>query len=311
MFAAVYQIEKKDIGAFIPAGRQWCFHSDRRFGSTMSKAKLQKSPSSRRNVKRSRKPLFQFMAMVPMMIRKIVSIESPLQKKKEAKICVQLKIDAFFCKGDSIETISVHKEAQSLKNLEGDGSGRVQINVHAQPASKDFGDCMLSARQRKTRGVHLAGHYDRRKRCFLFQQSGHECEEVPSGTIVGIISTEVAGVSNGTIEFAMLNGCETEEMGLQLRRAGLRHVVCWRSEVQDTTAHDFAVNFYKSLSLQEPTQAPNFERAFTRAVARMGGAAGASASRAPQRHLASGAVDFVCLLSENGDKYPSSGHSRS
>ena len=100
------------------------------------------------------------------------------------------------------------------------------------------------------------------------------------------------------------------EMGSQLRRAGLRHVVCWRSEVQDTTAHDFAVNFYKSLS-QEPTQAPNFERAFTRAVARMGGAAGASASRAPQRHLGSGAVDFVCLLSENGDKYPSSGHSRS
>ena len=100
------------------------------------------------------------------------------------------------------------------------------------------------------------------------------------------------------------------EMGSQLRRAGLRHVVCWRSEVQDTTAHDFAVNFYKSLS-QEPTQAPNFERAFSRAVARMGGAAGASASRAPQRHLGSGAVDFVCLLSENGDKYPSSGHSRS
>ena len=68
MFAAAYQIEKKDNGAL---------HSDRRFGSTMSKAKLQKSPSSRRNVKRGRKPLFQFMAMVPMMIRKIVSIESP------------------------------------------------------------------------------------------------------------------------------------------------------------------------------------------------------------------------------------------
>ena len=309
MFTAAYPIEKKDNGAFM----QWCFHSDKRFESTMSKAKLQKSPSSRRKVKRGRKPLFSIMAMVPMMIRKMCHkmLKRALKKRRIAKIGVQLNIDAFFCKGDSIETISVHKEAQSLKNLEGDGSGRVQINVHAQPASKDFGDCMLSAQQRKTRGVHLAGHYDRRKGCFLFQQSGHKCEEVPSDTIVGIISTEVAGVSNGTIEFAMLNGCETEEMGLQLRRAGLRHVVCWRSEVQDTTAHDFAVNFYKSLSLQEPTQAPDFERAFTRAVARMGGAAGASASRAPQRHLGSGAVDFVCLLSENGDKYPSSGHSRS
>ena len=120
----------------------------------------------------------------------------------------------------------------------------------------------------------------------------------------------MAGVSIGTIEFAMLNGCETEEMGLQLRRAGLRHVVCWRSEVQDTTAHDFAENFYKSLNRQDPTQAPDFRRAFDHAVKRMGGAAGASDTRAPQKHLASGAVDFVCLLSENGDKYPSSGHSR-
>ncbi|MGB1607394.1 MAG: CHAT domain-containing protein, partial [Promethearchaeia archaeon] len=156
---------------------------------------------------------------------------------------------------DLIETIDVHKEAQSLMALE-DGRSGLKISVHAQPTLQHFEDRMLSAQDRKTRGLHLAGHG--RKRCgFLWLKSGvaaREYEEVPIARIVRVVSTEVAtevaGVSNGTIEFAMLNGCETEEMGRQLRNAGLRHVVCWRSEVQDTTARRFALDFYGSLDQQ-------------------------------------------------------------
>ena len=38
----------------------------------------------------------------------------------------------------------------------------------------------------------------------------------------------------------MLNACETEEIGKKLWTAGVRHVVCWRSDVEDSTAGHFA-----------------------------------------------------------------------
>jgi hypothetical protein len=37
---------------------------------------------------------------------------------------------------------------------------------------------------------------------------------------------------------------------------------------------------------------------------------GGGAARAPQRHLAEGAVDYVCLLSIDGKQFPETGHIR-
>jgi hypothetical protein len=48
--------------------------------------------------------------------------------------------------------------------------------------------------------------------------------------------------------WSVLNACETEEMGKKLRNAGVLHVVCWRSKVQDMTAKRFALDFYASLN---------------------------------------------------------------
>ena len=101
----------------------------------------------------------------------------------------------------------------------------------------------------------------------------------------------------------MLNACETEEMGKQLRAAGVCHVVCWRSEVEDGTANQFARDFYFSLE-----QHTDYARAFAHAVARM--RSGAGDTRAPQKHLAAGAVDYVCLLSRDGDVFPNTGRIR-
>ena len=39
-------------------------------------------------------------------------------------------------------------------------------------------------------------------------------------------------------------------------------------------------------------------------------ASSGSAARAPQKHLAAGAVDYACLLSEHGDEFPDTGHIR-
>ena len=47
------------------------------------------------------------------------------------------------------------------------------------------------------------------------------------------------------------------------------------------------------------TKDMDYKHAFEQAVARMG--FGGGAARAPMKHLAVGAVDYVCLLSQDGD----------
>ena len=42
----------------------------------------------------------------------------------------------------------------------------------------------------------------------------------------------------------------------------------------------------------------------------MAAASGGGATRAAQKHLAVGAVDYVRLLSEHGDEFPDTGHIR-
>jgi hypothetical protein len=183
------------------------------------------------------------------------------------------------------------------------------MHVHPQPSFDTFKSSMRSAKERNVRLLHLAGHGE--SRCGFFwlkdQAVSTEYEEVSLDTFIGILETELAG-ANGTIECVVLNACETEDMGKKLRSAGVSHVVCWRSEVQDDTAREFALQFYASLNEQDPTRPRDYKRAFQHAVARIG--SGGGAARAKAKHLAVGAVDYVCLLSESGDERPDTGHIR-
>ena len=86
----------------------------------------------------------------------------------------------------------------------------------------------------------------------------------------------MAGANGGSIEGVVLNACETEDMGEKLRSAGVSHVVCWRSEVQDNTAGEFVLAFYASLDEQDPLQQRNYQLAFRRAVARISSGGGAA-----------------------------------
>jgi hypothetical protein len=73
--------------------------------------------------------------------------------------------------------------------------------------------------------------------------------------------------------------------------------------VYDSTAFAFTIEFYASFEENK-----DYKRAFRHAVNRMD--RGGGAARAPQRHLAQGAVDYVCLLSIDGDEFPETGHIR-
>jgi hypothetical protein len=237
--------------------------------------------------------------------RYIEELESASETDKDERL-VQLKVRL----KESVETIDVHREAQELQNFLEGGRQVLQMNIHPQPSFDDFSKSMRSARERNVRLLHLAGHGE--LRCgFLWlknQAASTEYEEISLDTFVQILKTELAGANGGTIECVVLNACETEEMGKKLIVAGVSYVVCWRSEVQDNTAREFALQFYASLNEQDPARPRDYRRAFEQAAARI--SSGGGAERAQARHLAVGAVDYVCLLSESGNEYPDTGHIR-
>ena len=163
---------------------------------------------------------------------------------------------------------------------------------------------MVSARGRNVRLLHVAGHGLSKCGFFWLKDGSKEYEMIPIDTFVKILRTEVSVAKGGTIECVVLNACETEDMGKQLRRVTkVSHVVCWRSKVQDNTAREFVLQFYKSLQEQEAGR--DYKLAFQHAVGRMESEGGVA--RARVKHLALGAVDYVCLLSEDGDEFPDTG----
>jgi hypothetical protein len=66
------------------------------------------------------------------------------------------------------------------------------------------------------------------------------------------------------------------------------------------------LNFFTALDHSYVTTDMDYKLAFEQAVARMG--SGGGASRAPMKHLAAGAVDYVCLISQDGDEFPDTGY---
>ena len=153
---------------------------------------------------------------------------------------------------ESVEAIDVHQEAQELMTMFTDVRASFVVRVHPQPCFKHFTDSMQSARGRNVRLLHLAGHNNTKCEFFWLKASAGstEYEAIPIDKLIGILKTEAVGANGGTIECVVLNACETAEMGKKLRSAGVSHVVCWRSEVQDMTARKFALDFYGSLNQQ-------------------------------------------------------------
>ena len=105
----------------------------------------------------------------------------------------------------------------------------------------------------------------------------------------------------------VLNACETEDIGKKLRNAGVPHVVCWRSEVDDTTSTEFVVDFFKTLDQSDVTKDMDYKFALSKPLLAW---ALAEAQRAPMKHLDAGAVDYVCLLSQDCDEFPDTGYIR-
>jgi len=86
-------------------------------------------------------------------------------------------------------------------------------------------------------------------------------EEIRS--LAGMIAK--ASGQNGSIECAVLNACSTKKLGERLKEAGMSHVVCWKTPVQDETAREICRHFYNALMQQSKDRSRSASRDYQRA----------------------------------------------
>jgi Leucine-rich repeat (LRR) protein/GTPase SAR1 family protein len=210
---------------------------------------------------------------------------------------------------DTVESIDPHKEAQDLTELlEKSNNRRVfEVKLYPQPTFKCFSDRMRTAAERNVRHLLFSGHGQSRWGFFWLKEGACEYEKIPTEHFLELFETEVAGAhGRGTIEGVVLNACDTEDLGKKLIDAGVQHVVCWRSEVYDSTASTFSCEFFTSF--EENT---NYKISFRQAVSRIFPGKGTNSSHKKQKHLHRDAVNYVCLLSRDGEnEFPDTGHIR-
>jgi hypothetical protein len=143
---------------------------------------------------------------------------------------------------EAVEDIDPHKEAQELMKRLRRSRPIFEVDVHAQPSFQTFSDSLLGARENNVSMLLCSGHGQ--SHCGFFWLKGEastEYEEIEPDRFVKLFPPVAAGVGRGgTIECVVLHACETEDIGKKLRKAGVPYVVCWRSEVDDTTATEFA-----------------------------------------------------------------------
>ena len=162
------------------------------------------------------------------------------------------RIDAFFAKTVDDTGIDVHAEGQLItRTFLNPGENGWDCTVHPQPTYADLCRSIESATERNVKLLHLAGH-GTRKCGFLF--NGDDAATKSAETDIRALVALLGGASGekGPLECAVLNACSTKKLGQLLRAAGMSHVVCWRTRVQDEIAREFCRLFY--LALVEQTR---------------------------------------------------------
>lgn len=86
--------------------------------------------------------------------------------------------------------------------------------------------------------------------------------DAPTGRLVVANGQRLAEMLAGHgLELIFLNGCDTVAFARQLRGAGVPHVVCWRTLVEDSAARCFSVVFFTALGKHGRTVREAFEDA--------------------------------------------------
>jgi hypothetical protein len=115
----------------------------------------------------------------------------------------------------------------------------------------DFKSLMLDCVEKRVVGVWFSGHAgEGGKLCFAKDHEGSGMEMLGPDIVAAPIGRACRGSNsaggNG-VEFVLLNSCHTRPLGIQMRKAGVPHVVCWRGGVDDRIASKFAEWFFREL----------------------------------------------------------------
>ena len=89
-------------------------------------------------------------------------------------------------------------------------------------------------------GVHFIGH-GTEEGLYFVSDDGKQPELVESSSLMQLIR------GSSSIEFGLVNACNSEGLGRELRSGGMKHVSCWRGSVHDTVAVRFSDQFYKTV----------------------------------------------------------------
>jgi len=159
-------------------------------------------------------------------------------------------LEAFFVQNEGLD---VQRESQAMKGIIMNAAYGWQCSTNSQPTLQDLNNSLESATRRNAKVLHLAGH-GRRDCDFVWNvhDAATTTMEKEICTLAGIIGKAVG--RNGSIKYAVLNACSTKKLGERLKEAGMSHIVCWKTPMQDETARDLCRHFYDDLMQQSKDQ---------------------------------------------------------
>ncbi len=151
----------------------------------------------------------------------------------------------------------MHGEGQKIQNIISDlpvqagHKPKFRCNYQSMPTPDVLQEVLLKATC-DVFGIHIIGHGDSEGLYLVSSENSKELAHVEASILKELIQ-------NTSVEVVLLNACDTERLGHDLKAGGVKHVVCWRGKVADVVAAKFSSLFYKTLNLNPG----DYRKAFT------------------------------------------------
>ena len=135
-------------------------------------------------------------------------------------------------------------------------------------------------------GASHAPHASSSTKTLGFTSPSGGLETVTPETLADVLGAHGSFRGRGSLCTVVLNGCETESIGLRVRDAGVPYVLCWRTKAENTAARTLATSFFASLGAgRGHEQAFDDAKAAVRCMTRPGRLASGVPSSVPAYEL--------------------------
>ena len=172
-----------------------------------------------------------------------------LRKKNVRELLV------FACSPVACALPEVMQEAREVRDIMDKLATKSQTKP-CEVCSGTADDLRLELAAVPTRRFLFSGHANLEwprggRKTLAFTGLDGKIHKVNANTLEGLFGVSSAGGSQGEaldqLELVFLNGCQSEELGKAVCKAGVRTVVCWRTKVVDEAARKFATSFFQAV----------------------------------------------------------------